>query len=86
MDKAASPVLMAAQRVLQRRMDVVANNIANLGTGGFRAQRMMTSESVTSSGGASVSLPRMASALTDTGAGEMTPTGGALDFAIDGAG
>lgn len=86
MDKAAPSVLVAAQRVLQRRMDVVANNIANLGTGGFRAQAMVTSENVTWSGGASVSLPRMASALTNTAPGETTPTGGTLDFAIDGPG
>lgn len=86
MDKAALPVLVAAQRVLQRRLDVVANNIANIGTGGFRAQALVTSENVTRSGGASVSLPRMASALTDMAAGEVTPTGGMLDFAIDGAG
>ncbi|MEL6768854.1 MAG: flagellar hook-basal body complex protein [Pseudomonadota bacterium] len=86
MDKSASPVLVAAQRVLQRRMDVVANNIANLGTGGYRSQAMVTSENVTWSGGASVSLPRMASALTNTASGEVTPTGGTLDFAIDGPG
>lgn len=86
MDKSASPVLLGAQRVLQRRLDMVANNVANMGTGGFRAQRLVTSEEISSSPMASISMPRAGSGLTDTAPGERRATGGALDFAIDGPG
>lgn len=86
MDKSVSPVLLGAQRVLQRRLDMVANNVANLGTGGFRAQRLVTSEDISRSPLASISMPRAGSGLTDTAPGERRPTGGALDFAIDGPG
>ncbi|MEM6973004.1 MAG: flagellar hook-basal body complex protein [Pseudomonadota bacterium] len=86
MDKAIGPVLLAGQRVQHQRVDIVANNIANASTSGFRAQMSIASEHVMQRAGPSVSMPRLATALTDARPGVLTMTGVPLDFAIEGPG
>ncbi|MEM6677409.1 MAG: flagellar hook-basal body complex protein, partial [Pseudomonadota bacterium] len=86
MDKSVTAVLTSAARTLQRRFEATANNIANLSTDGFRGQRSITSEHVASTGGASISMPRLGSALTLMRPGEVVPTQRSLDFAIEGPG
>ncbi|MEM9782562.1 MAG: flagellar hook-basal body complex protein [Pseudomonadota bacterium] len=77
---------MAGQRVQHQRVDLVANNLANASTDGFRAQYAVASEHVMLRGGPSISMPRLAAALTDPRPGTLTTTGAPLDLAIDGPG
>lgn len=90
MDSATTAVLIAGQRVERQRVDLVANNLANVATDGFRAQRPVTSEHVSApdgpSRGPSVSMPRLASAMMETTPGETRTTGRPLDLAIEGEG
>ncbi|MEO0760451.1 MAG: flagellar hook-basal body complex protein [Pseudomonadota bacterium] len=86
MDKAITPVLLAGQRVQRARVELVATNLANLATDGFRAQAAIASEHVMSRGGASISMPRLAASLSDQRPGAVQATGSPLDFAIEGEG
>ncbi len=75
------PSLRAAGHALvywQRRHEVNANNVANVETDGFRAQRVFAEMA---SGG----LPNVGS-VTDTRRGDLQRTGGSLDLALEGRG
>lgn len=77
---------------LRRDLDNVANNVANVGTNGFKAQRTEFKEvlkRVERKDGdvkpeRPVSLVRASSGFTDLSKGAIEPTGGALHAAIDG--
>lgn len=72
---------------LRREMDVIANNIANLGTQGFKAQGAVFSEFVAPvQGGPSLSMARATAWHMDMTDGGMTQTGGTFDLAIQGGG
>ncbi|MEO0819669.1 MAG: flagellar hook-basal body complex protein [Pseudomonadota bacterium] len=86
MDKAASPVLLGGMRVIEQRFRMIANNVANMSTGGFRAETLLSSEHVSATGGASVSMPRLGGTVLRAEPGEVRATGAALDFAIVGPG
>ncbi|MEL7349046.1 MAG: flagellar hook-basal body complex protein [Pseudomonadota bacterium] len=86
MDKSSVPVLLSGQRLQGRRVEMIANNLANLSTDGFRAQRALASEVVLSRGGPSLSLARFASAITTPEQGAVRRTGAPLDLAIQGEG
>ncbi|GAA6208912.1 flagellar hook-basal body complex protein [Cognatishimia sp. WU-CL00825] len=78
---------LTRQMGLFREMDVVANNIANAATTGFRQQGLVFSEHVhRSAGGASVSMAHGNVALTSFAQGSLTQTGGRFDLAIEGDG
>ncbi|MGB3722635.1 MAG: flagellar hook-basal body complex protein [Pacificimonas sp.] len=75
---------------LRRRMDVVANNIANMNTSGFRREDSLFAAAPTRVGG-NVPMPlRQANHVIDLGlsmdrkAGPMVATGSQLDIAIEG--
>lgn len=75
---------LAAQMSLQRRLDTIANNVANVGTAGFRAEQVRFT--VQHSG---LSIPALDFAgagekYLDRRAGEFVSTGNPLDVAVEG--
>jgi flagellar basal-body rod protein FlgF len=82
---------LQAQRVLQRRMDVAANNLANVGTSGFKADApVMEFEDGSSAHAlddpADIIFVRDIGVIRDMGQGPVAMTGNPLDVAIEGAG
>jgi flagellar basal-body rod protein FlgF len=85
---------MSRQTALQRELDVVANNIANLNTTGFKADGAVFAEYLNmnaSSGGFAAADRRMSfvqdrMSWHDMSAGTIQSTGGPLDVAVDGEG
>lgn len=82
---------LQTQRVLQHRMDVTANNIANIDTAGFKADELVTNEAP-DTGAVAEDDPRQISFVRDMGVvrdmsqGPIRSTGNPLDVAIEGNG
>jgi flagellar basal-body rod protein FlgF len=86
MEKAGYATL-TRQAGLLREMQVVANNIANAATTGYRQEGVIFSEYVTRAGdGPSLSMATARVRNTALHPGQVTETGGPLDLAIEGAG
>jgi flagellar basal-body rod protein FlgF len=87
-----SYIALSRQTALWRQMDVVANNIANMNTPGFKGESLMFSEYLSPSRGSDSPFPDMLSYTYDFGTsrntalGPMEHTGNPLDVAINGAG
>lgn len=80
-------VTLGRQSGLMREMQVVANNIANGSTAGFRREGIVFSEFVRRSGeGPSLSMARGEGRHVDLREGVLQQTGGRFDFAIRGEG
>lgn len=85
-------VALSRQSSLRRQMDVVANNLANMSTHGYRGGKMMFVEHlVKSKGGETLLTPELAytrdiATMTDTKPGAVETTGNPLDLAIQGEG
>lgn len=82
-------IAMSSALASQKRLDVVANNIANANTPGFRQQRVVFSEELVATFDGRPSekgFTAVAEASLDTEAGELEHTGNPLDVAIDGDG
>jgi flagellar basal-body rod protein FlgF len=86
---------IAASRLMaqQRAMDVVANNIANANTAGFKAERVLFSDWLSDQDGTTVPFGDRPVAYTqdratyrDESAGALSHSGNPLDIAITGAG
>lgn len=82
---------LQTQRVLQRRMDITANNIANISTSGFKADEMVTEEAdhtgaSATDGVADVRFVRDVGITRDMGQGEIAMTSNPFDLAIQGGG
>lgn len=78
---------LSRQAGLVRALQVVANNIANAGTTGFRQEDLVFSEYVKNAPGRNdLSLTRAAAFATSGHQGGLTQTGGKFDLAIEGAG
>jgi flagellar basal-body rod protein FlgF len=80
---------MSAAVAAQQRLEVVANNIANANTTGFRQQRVVFGEHLVRTLDGSPSskgFTALDATVLDGSAGELQPTGNPLDVAIDGAG
>lgn len=73
---------------LKREMGVLAHNMANIGTTGFRREAMVFSEFVVGlgKGEASISMGLGNTRQTYQQSGALTMTGGTFDLAIEGAG
>jgi len=83
----AGYITLTRQSGLMRQMNVVANNIANAATTGFRQEGVVFSEHVTKvTGGDSLSMARGNVRNTSMMQGGLTQTGGTFDFAIEGDG
>lgn len=87
MDNAGYTTL-TRQSALWHELRAVANNVANASTTGYRREGIVFSEYVVSldDGAPSLSMARPAVRATSDLQGELKPTGGALDFAIEGPG
>lgn len=80
-------VTLSRQSGLLNEMRLVANNIANANTTGYRQQGLVFSEFVRDlPGGPSLSLSRAQVRSTSLQQGVLTETGGTFDFAIEGDG
>jgi flagellar basal-body rod protein FlgF len=78
---------LTRQSGLMREMQVVANNLANMATTGFRREGVVFSEYVKALDDApSLSMARASARAVDLSQGDITATGGQLDFAIQGDG
>ena len=88
----SSYVLLSQEQALRRRMDIVANNLANTSTVGFRREQPLFREYVERADEAIVDDARPTSfvldfrAIHDTAAGAFQPTGNPLDVMIEGDG
>jgi flagellar basal-body rod protein FlgF len=82
---------LQTQRVLQRRMDVAANNLANVATSGFKADAVIFEE-VENTGAEAADDPRDIIFVRDVGLmremeqGPIASTGNPLDVALEGDG
>lgn len=86
MDSAAH-VTLSRQTGLAREMQIVANNIANAATTGYRSEGLIFSEYVRATGqGASLSVGQGNLGRTSFAQGALTRTEGPLDLAIEGEG
>ena len=87
-----SYVALSRQAALWRQMEVVANNMANLNTPGFKGEDVMMAEidvktkSDTTPFGRQVSYVHDLGTLRDPREGPLTKTGAPLDVAIHGSG
>lgn len=85
---------LSRQIALQRQMDVVANNMANLNTGGFKAQSILFGESVSpvardydfTGPGQELSFVEDWATMIDMAPGAIVQTGNPLDVALEGEG
>jgi flagellar basal-body rod protein FlgF len=85
--EASGYATLTRQSGLMREMQVVANNIANLSTAGFRREGVIFSEYVQPTGdGPSLSMAYGNTRAVDLTQADLTQTGGAFDFAIQGDG
>jgi flagellar basal-body rod protein FlgF len=87
MDNAGYTAL-TRQAGLLREMAVVANNLANLSTTGYRREGLIFAEHIAAldDGGPSLSMASAEARMTDARQGPLEKTGGAYDFAIEGEG
>ena len=87
-----SLIALSRQGTLRRQMDVVANNIANMNTTGFRGEKMLFIEHVVRSpGGERIFGDRLAfvrdiATVRDLSEGPLERTGNPLDLALRGNG
>lgn len=80
---------LSRQVALKRQLDVIANNIANMNTAGFRAERMLFEEAIAKTGrrpSEQVAFTIDRATYTDLRPGAFAPTGNPFDVAIDGDG
>lgn len=83
----ATYVSLSRQEALKRQMDVVAHNIANMNTTGYKNQRMLFTEFLERPGmHEQVSFVQDRAVVRDTGNGGLTSTNNTLDFALTGPG
>ncbi|NDC58068.1 MAG: flagellar basal-body rod protein FlgF [Alphaproteobacteria bacterium] len=84
-------IAMQTQRVLQRRMDVTANNLANMSTSGFKADSLLA-EAYSADPAKSAEKPfdirfvRDVGLMRDLSQGPLRQTGNPFDIAIQGDG
>ncbi|MBI4183082.1 MAG: flagellar basal-body rod protein FlgF [Proteobacteria bacterium] len=86
-------IALSRQMAMQRQMDVIANNLANANTSGFKAQRMMFAEHLVQvrhvdrfPGGRELAFASDVKVYRDLSEGPLRHTGNPLDIAIHGEG
>jgi len=82
---------LSRQMVLRREMDIIANNIANLDTTGFKVESLLhktdaQAPAMTLGGPKPVKFVSADGVARDFGQGALRQTGGELDLAIEGQG
>ena len=79
-------VAAAAQRNMYKQLTVVANNIANMNTAGYRTENVDFKSIVSRTPKEDVHFPTIAKMYTSTQQGALQETGNPLDIAISGTG
>lgn len=84
----ATYVALSRQSVLGQSMDVLANNLANMSTTGFKSESPLFQEYLQPGPvkGQSISYVRSAGVVRDSSSGDLASTGNPLDVGIDGNG
>ena len=77
-------VTLSAQIALQRRMETIANNVANATTSGFRAEEMTFEQIAAQARAEPVSFVSRGETRLSMANGELTQTGNPLDIAVRG--
>lgn len=77
-------VALSAQIALERRLDTIADNVANASTVGFRATGVKFEDVVSGAGQKSVSFASSGRTYLSGAHGALTETGNPFDFAIQG--
>ena len=77
-------VSLSAQIALQRRLDTIADNVANASTVGFRATGIRFQDVVSGAGQKSVSFASSGNTYLSAANGSLTQTNNPFDFAIQG--
>ncbi|MGF1500245.1 MAG: flagellar hook-basal body complex protein [Paracoccaceae bacterium] len=87
MDNSIAYITLNRQRGLRFQLDIIANNVANIDTSGFRREGILFSEYVIAKTNAeSVSMADLNSRFVSSEAGELYGSNGNLDIAIEGDG
>ncbi|AWM85890.1 flagellar basal-body rod protein FlgF [Microvirga sp. 17 mud 1-3] len=77
-------VALSAQVALEKRLNTVANNIANINTGGYRAEEIKFETILSQAGAGTVSFASSGETYTSRRIGSVTRTDNPLDVAIQG--
>ncbi|MGL4395232.1 MAG: flagellar basal-body rod protein FlgF [Hyphomicrobium sp.] len=75
---------LSGQLALQRRLDAVANNVANSATAGFRAEEITFESLISRNASEPVAFASSGETFISRRAGETVPTGNPLDIAVQG--
>ncbi|BDA85953.1 flagellar basal-body rod protein FlgF [Aureimonas sp. SA4125] len=78
------PVALSAQIAMERRLDTIADNIANSRTAGFRATEVKFESYLSKAAQEPVAFSSEGTDFISTRTGEMTQTGNPLDVAVNG--
>ena len=80
-------IALSRQMVLRRRMDIVANNIANMTASGFQAEMLLAEQVPVDAGREqTINFVQDVALVRDLTPGAMIPTNNPLDVAIEGQG
>lgn len=79
-------VAISGQMALQKRMDTIANNVANANTTGFRAEKVRFESLVSQAQADPVAFASTGNTYLSKEAGALTRTGNLLDVAVQGDG
>jgi len=77
-------VALSGQVALQKRLDTIANNIANMNTGGYRAEEVSFSSILSNAGSSPVAFASGGENFISRKPGPLTATGSPLDIAVQG--
>ena len=80
-------ILLSRQSALQRQVEVIANNVANTNTSGYKTQRLLIqNDPMRTQFDDTLNFVIDRATLRDTNTGAMARTGNELDFALQGPG
>src|SRR3954451_6559244 len=77
---------LSAQIALQKRLETLANNVANANTAGFRAEEVRFETLLAQAGDKSVAYAATGDTFLSRKAGALVKTGNPLDIAVSGDG
>lgn len=79
-------VSLSGQLALEKRLESIANNVANMNSVGYRAEGVKFDSVISHAGGQDVAFAGGAEGYVSRRAGSMMPTGNPLDVAVQGDG
>jgi flagellar basal-body rod protein FlgF len=77
-------IALSGQVALERRLNTIANNVANMNTPGFRAEEVRFETFMARAAGEEIAFSSGGEAYTSRRAGPVSPTGNPLDVAVEG--